>query len=155
MIKKSDGTHVTLGDMPEIPAQHSVDLPTLSMDEMKALEAQAREEINAELKARLKADFLAKTKADLKKKAFFVEGKDAKGAQIERIYLNLPKFNDRITLDGVIYFHGCTYNFTPGAAAVINETMHRAWLHHAEINGLDMNEYAGRKPLNQVVQPHQ
>ena len=60
--------------------------------------------------------------------------------------------DDRITIDGTIYFHGATYKFGPAKAAVIKEVMGRQWLHHAEIKGLDMNEYLGRKPSNAVVQ---
>ena len=153
MARKKPTLPVGLGDMPADLEHHveTVDTPTLSMAEMKEIEAQAREEVNKELKARLKADFLAKTKADLKKKALFSAGTNAVGDKLERVRIDLPKFSNRITLDGIIYLHGMTYDFTQQQAAVVKETINRQWLHHAEINGLDMNEYLGRQPKNEVA----
>lgn len=143
---------IDLGAFPdEALAEIREDMPTLSLDEMREIEAQARKEVQVELKARLKSDFLAKSKADIKKKVLFQEGHGDVSQKAERITIDLPKFSDRITLDGVIYFHGGTYGFTPPKAAVINEVMGRQWLHHAEINGLDMNDYTGRKPNNSVL----
>lgn len=140
---------LSLGAMPEMQP----DMPTLTNEEMKAIEAQAREEVNRELKEKLRADYLAKTKADMKKKALFVEGKDSREASVEYIVIDLPKFSDRITIDSTVYFHGMRYAFAPKKAAVIKETMHRQWLHHAEINGLDVNEYLGRRHAAQVINP--
>jgi len=152
MARKKPTLPVGLGDMPaEMEQQHDVFAPTLSLDEMKEIETQARAEVEKELKARLKADFLAKTKADLKKKALFSDGKDSKAEFVERVRIDLPKFSNRITLDGVIYLHGMSYDFSQPQAAVVKEIMNRQWLHHAEINGLDMNEYLGRQPKNEVA----
>ena len=143
--------NVSLGAMPTDAAEQStyqaarVDMPTLTMDEMKDLEAQARAEVEADLKARLKDDFLKKTKQDMKRRALFREGTNDKGELLERIQVLLPKFSDRITLDGVIYFHGCSYDFGPAQAATVKEIIGRQWGHHDEINGLDMNEYLGRR----------
>jgi hypothetical protein len=153
--KKSTDLHIDLGAMPEptpvSALSHDAELPTLTMDEMKEIQAQARAEVDAELKAKLRSDFLAKTKSDMKKKALFVEGSGDRGQFVERIRIDLPKFSDRITLDGTIYFHGATYPFAPATAAVVKEVMNRQWLHHAEINGLDMNDYVGMKPHNAVL----
>lgn len=151
--KKAASLHdVNLGLIPELPAQ-DIDTPLLTAAEMKEIEAQASKEVQEELKAKLRQDYLSKTKAELKKKALFVEGKDAKGENVDRILIDLPKFSDRITLDGVIYFHNVTYSFTAQKAATIREIIYRQWLHHAEINGLDMNEMFGRKPYNATIRP--
>jgi len=155
MVKKFEDMHLDLGAMPEQedsgPLLLGAALPTLSMDEMKEIELQARAEVEAELKEKLRADYLAKTKSDLKKKSLFVEGSDAQGASLERIQIDLPKFSDRIVIDGTIYFHNGTYSFAPQKAAVIKEIMNRQWMHHAEINGLDINEYNGRKKQDRVL----
>ena len=153
MARKKPTLPIGLGDMPADAEPHTTDVlvPTLTLEEMQEIEAQAREEVNKELKARLKADFLAKTKSDLKKKALFKDGVDSKADVIERIRIDLPKFSNRITLDGVIYLHGQTYSFSQPQAAVVKEIINRQWLHHAEINGLDMNEYLGLKPKNEVA----
>ena len=151
MPRKKPTPGVSLGAFPVEPPAPVSDMPTLTMEEMRELEAQARAEVQVELKAKLKADFLAKSKSDIKKKALFSEGHNDPGQAIERITINLPKFSDRITLDGVIYFHNGTYGFAPPKAAVIKETINRQWLHHAEINGLDMNDYMGRQAQNPVL----
>lgn len=159
-MAKKNLEDLTVGDLPETvvavkkaaaPARYS--MPTLTDDEMKALEAQAHEEVESELKEKIKADFLAKTKADMKRKALFVEGGSDAGNKLEPILIDLPKFSDRITLDGVIYMHGNVYNFTTKKAATIKEVIFRQWMHHAEINGLDMNEFFGRRKYSAVINP--
>jgi hypothetical protein len=151
MPRKKTATALSLGAFPVEPPAPVSDMPTLTLEEMRELEAQARAEVEVELKAKLKADFLAKSKQDIKKKALFAEGHSDLGNRIERITVDLPKFSDRITLDGVIYFHGGTYGFAGPKAAVIKEVMNRQWLHHAETKGLDMNDYMGRMPSNPVI----
>lgn len=146
--------NIDLGAMPG-QAQPQMEAPLLSISEMKEIEEQASREVQEELKAKLRSDYLAKTKAELKKKSLFVAGKSETGENIERILIDLPKFSDRITLDGVIYFHGISYNFTPKKAATIRDTIYRQWLHHAEINGLDMNELFGRKKYHSTIRPAQ
>lgn len=142
---------LSLGELPEtVPGS---DTPTLTMEEMREIQAQAKKEVDEELKAKLRADFLSKTKADMKKRILFTEGESAKGPSIERILIDLPKFSDRITLDGVMYMHGCIYAFTPAKAATIKEIVYRQWMHHAEIKGLDMNEFLGRQKYAAVVSP--
>lgn len=149
-----DKLDIKLGALDVSPAALAgSDTPTLTMDEMKEIEVQAREEVNAELKTKLREDFLAKTKSAMKKKALFTDGTNERGASLERIRVDLPQFSDRITLDGVIYFHGSSYDFAPAKAAVIKEVMNRQWLHHAEIKGLDVNEYHGRRQSNPTINP--
>ena len=153
MARKKPTLPVGLGDMPADAEQSVPDMfaPTLTLEEMQEIEAQAHAEVNKELKARLKADFLAKTKAELKKRALFKTGTDSNADVIERVHIDLPKFSNRITLDGVIYLHGQTYSFSQPQAAVVKEVINRQWLHHAEINGLDMNDYFGLKQKNEVA----
>lgn len=151
MPRKKPTPGVQLGAFPVEPEAPVSDMPTLTLAEMQELEAQARAEVQVELKAKLKADFLAKSKSDIKKKALFAEGQHDPANQVERIIINLPKFSDRITLDGVVYFHGGNYGFATPKAAVIKEVMNRQWMHHAEINGLDMNDFLGRSPSNPVL----
>lgn len=154
MTRKKASTlrNVDLGDLPGQPLAPA-EAPLLSIADMKEIEAQAQREVQEELKEKLRSDYLSQVKADLKKKALFVAGKDDKGEHLERILIDLPKFSDRITLDGCAYFHGISYSFNAKKAATIRDTIYRQWLHHAEINGLDMNELFGRKKYHAVVRP--
>ena len=133
-------------EAPEKPAA-----VTLSMDEMKSLEDQARQEVEAETKAQLRKTFLEKTKADLKKQRLFQAGISDTGEDLAYIMIDLPKFSNRITIDGVSYLHGVGYYFAKNKAATIREVMARQWLHHAEINGLNTNDYLGVKPQAPVL----
>lgn len=158
MARRKGDLSLDLGALPELPMHVShvpePDAPlTLSMDEMKEIEAQAKAEVDAELKKQLRADYLAKTKADLKKKTMFARGQNDKGEKLEEIFIDLPKFSDRITLDQVVYMHGYKYSFSPAKAAVIKEIMWRQWYHQAEISGLDTNEFMGRKAQNASISP--
>src|ERR1700676_5292638 len=107
-------------DMGSMSSESEVSLlPTLTMAEMKEIEAQAQAEVAAELKANLRKDFLARTKAELKKQVLFKAGTDEKGEVLERILIDLPKFAADIRLDGIIYSHRHSYVFGQARAAVI------------------------------------
>lgn len=140
-------------DLGAIPDPAVAEAPLLSIADMKEIEAQAAREVQEELKAKLRSDYLEKTKSALKKKALFVEGKGDKGDVLEKILIDLPKFSDRITLDGVVFFHGRAYDFNTSKAATIRDIIYRQWLHHAEINGLDMNELFGRQKYHATLSP--
>ncbi len=53
------------------------------------------------------------------------------------VYINLAEFADRLTLDGVIYIHGRTYELPLKKAQVVKEQLARSWRHQAEIEGKD------------------
>lgn len=142
-------------DLGAIPDPIATEAPLLSIADMKEIEAQAVREVQEELRAKMRSDYLEQKKLELKKKALFIEGKNDKGNIFEKIFIDLPKFSDRITTDGTVYFHGKDYTFNPTKAATIRDIIYRQWLHHAEINGLDMNELFGRKKYHSTIRPQE
>jgi len=56
---------------------------------------------------------------------------------LESVYINFADYIDRITLDGVTYMHGRTYELPKAKADVVREQMARSWRHQAEIEGKD------------------
>lgn len=158
------GKNVSLGELP-LPEQGTQVLapkpqaakrqetsPSLSEDEMKSLEAEAKKELQAEIKEQLAADYKERVKAEERRKIRFV--KDTAGLDNpEQVTIELPSFADRITLDGVVYLHGYSYKFGKAKAAAVREIMHRAWMHQAEIDGKDMNEFLGRKKYLSTLGP--
>lgn len=140
-------------DLGAIPDPIIAEAPLLSIADMKEIEAQAVREVREELRTKMRGDYLEQKKSELKKKALFVEGKGDKGNILEKILIDLPKFSDRITIDGVVFFHGRAYDFNPAKAATIRDIIYRQWVHHAEINGLDMNELFGRKKYHATISP--
>ncbi len=57
--------------------------------------------------------------------------------EMEEVFINFADFIDRITLDGVTYMHGRTYELPKAKADVVREQMARSWRHQAEIEGKD------------------
>lgn len=72
--------------------------------------------------------------------------------EIESIYINFADFIDRITLDGVTYMHGRSYDLPKQKADVIREQMARSWRHQAEIEGKDQpNFYLEQQTRNTAI----
>lgn len=71
---------------------------------------------------------------------------------IESVYINFADFIDRITLDGVVYMHGRTYDLPRAKADVVREQMARSWRHQAEIEGKDEpNFYLEQQTRNTAI----
>lgn len=72
--------------------------------------------------------------------------------EIESVYINFADFIDRITLDGVTYMHGRSYDLPKQKADVIREQMARSWRHQAEIEGKDQpNFYLEQQTRNTAI----
>lgn len=72
--------------------------------------------------------------------------------EIESVYINFADFIDRITLDGVTYMHGRTYDLPKQKADVVREQMARSWRHQAEIEGKDQpNFYLEQQTRNTAI----
>lgn len=72
--------------------------------------------------------------------------------EIESVYINFADFIDRITLDGVTYMHGRTYDLPKNKADVVREQMARSWRHQAEIEGKDEpNFYLEQQTRNTAI----
>ena len=61
--------------------------------------------------------------------------------ELTPVYINLAEFVDRITIDGVVYIHGRTYDLPFKKAQVVKEQMARTWRHQAEIEGKDHSNF--------------
>jgi hypothetical protein len=68
----------------------------------------------------------------------------------EEIYIDLPSYQDRITLDGVVYMHSRTYSVRPAVAETMREIMGRAWQHDHEIKD-HSNANAYRRPKSPTL----
>jgi hypothetical protein len=51
------------------------------------------------------------------------------------VYVRLPPHASKIQIDGRQYFHGMTYQVTPGQLDTMTEIMGRAWAHEEEVQG--------------------
>lgn len=72
--------------------------------------------------------------------------------EVESVYINFADFLDRITLDGVTYMHGRTYDLPKTKADVVREQMARSWRHQAEIEGKDEpNFYLEQQTRNTAI----
>lgn len=72
----------------------------------------------------------------------------------EEMYLftvDLAPYADRITLDGVIYMHGATYEVPRRQFQTMNEIVARSWAHEREIGNANAQDY--RKPRNIQIGP--
>ena len=72
--------------------------------------------------------------------------------ELETVYVNFADFIDRITLDGVTYMHGRSYELPKAKADVVREQMARSWRHQAEIEGKDEpNFYLEQQTRNTAI----
>ena len=119
----------------------NVELPAheLTLEEKKALYAEAMKEIAKEVKEKESARLLEEYKKLARRELVPEE-------ELSPITIDLAGHSTKITVDGVDYFQGVTYNFTVGQAASIREIMYRGWRHEREIGGANTNAY--RKPRN-------
>ena len=60
---------------------------------------------------------------------------------MEDVLIDLPGHAVHILLDGVQFMHGMVYEVPQPVAQTINEIVHRAWLHEAEIGGANRQFY--------------
>lgn len=67
--------------------------------------------------------------------------------ELEAVYINFADYIDRITLDGVTYMHGRTYDLPKAKADVVREQMARSWRHQAEIEGKDEPNFYQKQQL--------
>lgn len=123
----------------------------LTEKEISDIHSQVEAELAKEAKDKLKKELKDSLKSAAKKKALFSEGKNDEGEDLVSVTLNLAPHAPDVKLDGRLYRHGVTYQLTPSTAAVMNEIQYRTWLHDAEVHGLNMNEFLGRRKLaNQI-----
>ena len=77
--------------------------------------------------------------------------KDAKGDNVVKLRLELARHVPYVRLDNVVYYPGYEYDVKPEVAVVLKDQMYRSYLHDAEISGLNINDYLGRRTALAVV----
>ena len=115
------------------------DTSLFSEDELKRLEQEALQEFEEETKSAAAESFKEETKKKQRQKALFQSGKSAEGDEIESITVDLAPNASAITLDGRLFYHGVTYNFTRAQASTVKEIMFRTWQHEREVGGANIN----------------
>lgn len=125
---------------------HIVDVdPTLLSEEVKQqLRIKARERVNQERQEAAMDAFLAKEVA-LARHAHMPQ------EELKYISLDMAGHADRIMLDGVIYFHGQTYEVPKRIYDVLREVVGRGWDHEDEIGGANRDLY--RRPRSTALLP--
>lgn len=71
--------------------------------------------------------------------------------EMEEVFINFADFIDRITLDGVTYMHGRSYELPKAKADVVREQMARSWRHQAEIEGKDEPNFYLRQQIQNTA----
>lgn len=75
--------------------------------------------------------------------------------QYEDVEIDLAPYAPFISLDGVMYFHGMTYNVAYSVARTIDDISARTWEHDNEIHGRRRRADITRKPRMLTIQPGQ
>jgi hypothetical protein len=71
--------------------------------------------------------------------------------QLEEIVIDLPDFAYMITIDGVGYYHGCTYDVPRRKYLSMVDQMARTWEHEREIHGRRRKGDVVRDPFGKGV----
>ena len=116
------------------------------------MEAEVRQELEAEQLVLLKASKRREIKAKLKRELLSEAGLQD-GEELMPITIDLAPHSNKITIDGVDYHHGVTYNFAPKAVPTILEIMYRTWKHEDEISDRNNRSNAYRKKQAPVLRP--
>ncbi len=103
---------------------------------VEGVTAKRADELRAKAKATVEKERLAKAEAALLKKYEDEERRSSGIVEpLEQVNLDLPAFCDRITIDGVIFFHGRNYTVPRSQAQVMREIQQNTWEHQAQVDG--------------------
>lgn len=124
MISDADRKLFTAKELEELEAEVTIEISDEMLDE-------ARQRVRESLKAQKRLEMQRKLDPD------------------EELYfctIDLAPFADRMTLDGVVYLHGATYEVPHRQYDTMREIMSRSWQHEASIGNANSDNY--RKPHN-------
>lgn len=137
---------------PHVPELDDGELLTAA--EKAAIEKEVADELAAEARADAAADYKAKLKAEMIRKSI-KHAKDADGDDVVDLTIDVARTVPYIRLDNVVYYPGYRYTVTRDVAKVLLDQMHRSYVHDAEISGLNINDYMGRRQALSVISPRQ
>lgn len=126
------------------PSLVDVNPATLTEEEKGLLRTKALERVAKERKEAAMDAFLA-TEIDLARRAH------VPNEEMKYISLDMAGHSDRIMIDGVVYFHGQTYEVPKRLYDVLKEVVGRGWEHEDEIGGANRDVY--RRPRSTALQP--
>lgn len=66
------------------------------------------------------------------------------------VNINLAPFANRITLDGMVFFHGGKYTVPRSVANSLVDVMSQTWRHEREVRG-EVNPNAYRRPFDSEI----
>jgi hypothetical protein len=70
------------------------------------------------------------------------------GEELVEVTIDLPEFAYNIVMDGVAYFHSCTYDVSRKKYLSMIDQMARSWEHNREIHGQRRKGDIARDPFN-------
>lgn len=121
-----------------------VDPNSLSEDVKAALRAKAREKVAQERQDAAMDAFL---KIEIEK----ARRSHSPDEEMKYITLDMAGHSDRIMVDGVIYFHGQTYEVPKRLYDVLQDIVSRGWEHENEVGGANRDFY--RQPRSTALRP--
>ncbi|MDE2471877.1 MAG: hypothetical protein KGL35_24915 [Bradyrhizobium sp.] len=120
-------------------------LSLLSKEDKVALQEEARKSVLAEMEQDARDEYFQKALKEARRA-------HTPSAQIVNVSVDLAPFLPHIAIDGVMYFHGYSYDVERPRAIVLYEQMQRSWQHQDEIDGRSrFNPY--RRAQNVVLGP--
>lgn len=127
------------------PAVNLVDFDSVGDEEKAALRERARAAVAKEQQEKT-ADVLYLKYLDEERRAL-----DPK-QEMKIISLDMAGHSDRIALDGVVFFHGITYEVPRTVYESLREVVANGWRHEEEIGGSNRDQY--RKPKHETLNRH-
>jgi hypothetical protein len=103
-------------------------LEELTLSEIGQIEADIQKEVDRELKQAAKDKLRDELRNKYKQQRGLTEG-------VLEVEINLPRYADRITIDGVNYLQGMTYTVRASVADVLRNVIQGAWKHQSIIDG--------------------
>ena len=119
---------------PETPKPRDIDPSILTADERAAVELAAEEEVVKAAKDEAKKQLKEKLVKEYKRKTGIIE-------PLMEVYVDLPQYCDRVTLDNKHFMQGQTYTVPQSVGAVIMEVMQKTWSHQSIVDGKSENFY--------------
>lgn len=118
----------------------------LSADDRAQIKAKAREHVRKKRRDEAEAKLLAK---EIRAEEISLNPLE----QYEDVTIDLAPYAPFISLDGVMYFHGITYNLPYSKARTIDDVSARTWEHDNEVHGRRRRQDIMRKPRLVTISP--
>lgn len=140
------------------PAAEAPRTSILTDEEIAAAKLEAKRRVDQAAKDAEMARLIREEEERLKRVEGQRTGQPDKD-ELVSMFIDLAEFCDRITVNGVQYFHGQTYTVPRHVADSLRETMQRTHRHQMEIDGKSLEESyrrtapvalspAGQRPFN-------